>query len=193
MNELQKRFPNCKAALQWWTNINYTNRLNINGNKYLKEYIIQNNPTFKISNRCCQYAKKNVSHKIISDNNYDLNIIGIRKSEGGARAVAFKSCFDEHDDCDNYRPLFWYNNQDKEDYSKAYGVTYSKCYGEYGLKRTGCAGCPFGRDFEFELDVINKYEPKLYKAVNYIFGDSYEYTRKYREFRKKMEEKYTKK
>ena len=63
----------------------------------------------------------------------------------------------------------------------------------YGLSRTGCAGCPFGRDFEFELEVIKHYEPKLYKAVNYIFGDSYEYTRKYREFRKKMEENNTKK
>ena len=45
-----------------------------------------------------------------------------------------------------------------------------------------CAGCPFGRDFEFELEVIEKYEPKLYRAVNNIFGDSYAYTRKYREF-----------
>lgn len=65
----------------------------------------------------------------------------------------------------------------------------SKCYTEYGLKRTGCAGCPFGRDFEYELEVIQKYEPKLYKAVNNIFGDSYEYTRKYREFVKKMNKK----
>ena len=67
-------------------------------------------------------------------------------------------------------------------------ITHSKCYTEYGLKRTGCAGCPFGRDFEQELDVIANYEPKLYKAVNNIFGDSYEYTRKYREFVKRMEE-----
>ena len=29
----------------------------------------------------------------------------------------------------------------------------------------------------------------MYKAVNYIFGDSYEYTRKYREFVNKMNKK----
>lgn len=32
-----------------------------------------------------------------------------------------------------------------------------------------------------------------YKAVNNIFGDSYEYTKKYREFRKKMEQENKKK
>ena len=45
------------------------------------------------------------------------------------------------------------------------------------------------RDFEYELEVIRKYEPKLFKAVNHIFGESYEYTRKYREFCKQMKEK----
>ena len=57
------------------------------------------------------------------------------------------------------------------------------------MKRSGCAGCPYGRDFEEELKIIEKYEPKLFKAVNNIFGDSYEYTRKYREFFKIKSEK----
>ena len=64
-----------------------------------------------------------------------------------------------------------------------------KCYTEYGLKRTGCCGCPYGRDFEDELKIIQEYEPKLYKAVKNIFKDSYKYTRKYMEFRKTMENK----
>ena len=61
------------------------------------------------------------------------------------------------------------------------------------MARTGCAGCPFGRDFEFELEIMGKYEPKLFRAVNIIFGSSYEYTRKYREFYKKKEEELKKK
>lgn len=56
-------------------------------------------------------------------------------------------------------------------------------------KRTGCAGCPFGKDFENELKIIEEYEPKLYKAVNNIFGESYEYTRKFLEFRKELSQK----
>ena len=47
-----------------------------------------------------------------------------------------------------------------------------------------CAGCPFGRDFEFELDVIKMHEPKLYKAVINIFKESYEYSQKFKQFRK---------
>ena len=38
---------------------------------------------------------------------------------------------------------------------------------------------------EQEIDVLKEFEPNLYKAVNVIFGDSYEYTRKYREYVKK--------
>lgn len=192
--ELIDEYPKCKSALKWWCEEKGSNsKFNITQNKWLKEFIIENHPTFKISNICCKYAKKDVSHKLLSDFGYDLNIVGVRKAEGGARSAAYKSCFDENgkSKCgtyDNYRPLFWYKNSDKEDYENHYGIVHSKCYTKYGLERTGCAGCPFGRDFEFELEVIQKYEPKLYKAVNNIFGNSYEYTRKYREFYKQKEE-----
>lgn len=188
-DDLYREYPKCKVALQWWCNCNISNRFNIAQNKYLKEFIVANPPTFKISNKCCKYAKKDVIHKLIKDNKYDLEVNGVRKAEGGIRSTAYKSCFDEADECDNYRPLFWYVNDDKADYENNYGVTHSKCYTEYGLKRTGCAGCPFGRDFEQELSVIEHYEPKLYKAVNNIFGDSYEYTRKYKAFREEMKAK----
>ena len=144
--------------------------------------MIANPPTFKISCKCCQYGKKNLMHKAIAENGYELEITGVRRAEGGIRDVAYKSCFDNNGDHDRYRPLFWYTNADKEQYEEYYGVEHSKCYTEYGLKRTGCAGCPFGKDFEFELEVIEKYEPKLFKAVNNIFGDSYDYTRRYKEF-----------
>lgn len=86
--------------------------------------------------------------------------------------------------------MFWYKDSDKSEYEEKCGVTHSKCYTEYGLKRTGCAGCPFGREFEQELEIIKKYEPKLFKAVNNIFGDSYKYTRKYKKFCEEMNEKY---
>ena len=187
-DEKKQDWVGCKGAIMWWCNANKSNQFNINHNKYLKEFMVQNPPQFKISSKCCKYAKKDVAHKLISDGEYDLNIYGVRKAEGGIRSTAYKSCFDESDGCDNYRPLFWYKDSDKKDYEDAFDIVHSKCYTEYGLPRTGCAGCPFGRDFEFELEVIKKYEPKLYVAINNIFRESYEYTRKYREFRKKMEE-----
>lgn len=186
-DELYRDYPKCKSALRWWCNCYDSDSLNIRNNKWLKEFLIDSPPDFPISDLCCQYTKKDVLHKILKEGKYDLNIAGLRKSEGGVRALAYKNCFDEKlDECDNYRPIFWYSDSDKKDYEEHYDVIHSKCYSEYGLKRTGCAGCPFGRNFENELEVIEKYEPKLYKAVNNIFDKSYEYTRKYREFVKKM-------
>ena len=188
---LSKEYPNIVSAVKWWCNeykpLNST--FNIRRNKWLKEFMVENPPTFKISSVCCKYAKKDIIHKLIRENGYKLNISGIRKAEGGIRSSSYKNCFDENiDGCDNYRPLFWYTDSDKQEYEEYYEVIHSNCYSLYGLKRTGCAGCPFGGDFEFKLEVIEKHEPKLFKAVNFIFGDSYEYTRKYKEFYKMKNE-----
>lgn len=177
----------CKSALRWWCNAHKSRQYCIDNNKCLKEFIMNNPVEFKVSSACCDHAKKDVAHKLISEYKYDLNIHGVRKAEGGIRAGAYKSCFSERksgcSSCGDYRPIFWYTNFDKVTYEKYFNIIHSKCYTEYGLKRTGCAGCPYGREFEYELSVIKKYEPKLYKAVNNIFKDSYEYTRRYNELR----------
>lgn len=181
-DELYKEYPNCKSALEWWCNTKPSPSHNIKQNKLLKEFIIANPPNFLISQLCCKYAKKDLLHEKMKEG-YDLDISGVRKAEGGVRANAYKSCFDNKDNYDRFRPIFWFSDDDKLYYRKLYNVSNSKCYSQYRLKRTGCCGCPFGRDFEQELQIINKFEPKFYKAVNNIFKDSYEYTRKYREFK----------
>ena len=89
---------------------------------------------------------------------------------------------------DHFRPIFWLRDTDKEEYCRHYDVTHSRCYTEYGLVRTGCFGCPFGKRFEEELASIEQYEPKLLKAANAIFKDSYEYTRAYLRFREEMKQ-----
>lgn len=189
--ELCVEYPQIKSKLKWWCNMYDCDSFNIKNNKWLKEFMVVNPPTFNISHYCCRYAKKNVISKLLKENEYKLNISGVRKSEGGARARAYKSCFDDNgDECDNYRPLFWYNDNDRKDYEEQLNIVHSKCYTEYGLKRTGCAGCPFGREFEQELKIIEKHEPKLFKVVNKIFGDSYGYTRKYKSFCNDMDKEY---
>ena len=182
--ELIKEYPKCKSTLMWWCNsYDDTSRFNIKYNKLLKEFLIANPPNFPISNKCCKYAKKDLAHDKLKQG-YDLNITGVRKAEGGVRANAYKSCFDNTDKgYDNYRPIFWFKDEDKKAYNKLFNVTHSKCYSTYGLKRTGCCGCPYSRDCNFELKVLEEHEPKLYKAVNNVFKDSYEYTKKYYEFR----------
>ena len=178
--ELVKDYPNCKSALQWWCNSRKNNvLLGITRNKGLKEFMVNNNPKFNISNKCCKYAKKDLLKDLLKQG-YDLNISGIRKSEGGVRSTAYKTCFDTQDNYDNYRPIFWFTDNDKLEYRKLFNVNNSKCYTVYGLKRTGCVGCPFGKDYKEELEIVKKYEPKLYKAVTNLFKDSYEYLNKYK-------------
>lgn len=185
---LLRKYPKCKSALQWWCNENESDKFNIRNNKFLKEFMIANPPTFRISNKCCEGAKKDVSKDYAKRNDIELSLIGIRKAEGGSRS-SLTSCFaPKENSADEYRPLFWYLNADKKEYEEYFGVTHSRCYSEYGLDRTGCAGCPFGKDFEYELEIILKNEPKLYKAVCKIFKDSYEYTRAYRKFVKEKSE-----
>ncbi len=186
---LMERYPNCKTALAWWCNISRdTSMYTIDRASFLKEFMIQNPPTFKISNKCCEYAKKKASAEFQRNKGYDLCCIGVRRSEGGIR-VSHKTCFSEKDGTDQFRPIFWLRDIDKEEYCEHYGVTHSRCYTEYGLQRTGCFGCPFGKRFEEELLKIEKHEPKLLKAANSIFGQSYDYTRKYLAFREEMKKK----
>lgn len=188
-DELIKEYPKCKSALQWWCNDKGENSsFNISRNKLLKEFIIVNPPNFSISNKCCQYAKKDVGKNYNKINNTDLNVVGVRKSEGGVRATRYKSCFDKKDSTyDQYRPLFFFTDADKQEYKECFDVKYSDCYEVWGMKRTGCVGCPFGRKLNEELEIVQTYEPKLYKAVCNIFKDTYSYTEQYYKFRAEYE------
>lgn len=186
---LMQRYPNSKTALGWWCNISKgTQMYTIDRAPFLKEYMVNNPPQFKISNKCCDYAKKKASADFQKNKGYDLCCVGIRKLEGGIRA-SHKTCFSEKDGTDQFRPIFWFRDIDKEEYCFHYRVKHSKCYTEYGLIRTGCFGCPFGKRFEEELIEIERYEPKLLKAANMIFGEAYDYTRKYLAFRDEMKQK----
>lgn len=185
------KYPKCKTAIGWWTNHFESIQFNIDYNKYLKEFIIQNPPQFKISSKCCTYAKKKVGNRFNEKEGCDLTIIGVRKAEGGVRSSAYKNCFTNNDEklkASQYRPLFWYVDADEELYDKLFNIQHSDCYAKYGLKRTGCVGCPYGRNLEEELAIIEKYEPKLLKAVTNVFRDSYEYTRRFRGYVKQRKQ-----
>ena len=200
---LLERYPRCKTALQWWCGERYSDdegiqkisRFSIDRNRFLKQFIMANPPDFPISAKCCTYSKKKVARKFAKENDGDLDITGIRKAEGGIRSANYKTCFT---DCfsdwigknrSSFRPIFWYTNADKQDYEQMYNIQHSRCYTVYGMRRTGCVGCPFNKHIVDELAVIQQYEPKLYNAAVNIFGQSYEYTRRYREFVKMMKEK----
>lgn len=189
--ELIKEYPDIKSYIGWWCNIKLRGkdtRFCIARNKWLKEFLIANPPTFLISNKCCYHAKKYPAKRFMKNNNIQLEIIGVRRGEGGIRSTSYKNCFTNNNrEHDQYRPIFYYTNADKASYDETFNVTHSECYRKYGFTRTGCAGCPYNPNFEEDLKKIEQHEPKLYKAVNNIFADSYEYTRKYKKFVEDME------
>lgn len=144
--------------------------------EYIKEHDI------KISNKCCTYSKKAPLHEYIKANNIDLNITGERRAEGGIRATMHKSCFEENNSyfkIAKYMPLFFWTDEDKISYEIDNNIVHSECYTIYGMKRTGCVGCPYNRDLFKDLEIIKQYEPKLYKACLNIFGVSYDLSRRF--------------
>jgi 3'-phosphoadenosine 5'-phosphosulfate sulfotransferase (PAPS reductase)/FAD synthetase len=173
---------------RWWTNdFGGKSKYDIKNNYGLKEFLIENPPDFKISDYCCFGAKKHTAIKYEKDNDIILSLSGMRRAEGGAR-VSRQGCFNNatKSSIANYTPLWWLSDKDKQEYEQLFNIVHSDCYTVYGFKRTGCAGCPFNSKFETALKIIEKHEPKLFKAVNAIFGKSYEYTRKYRAFKRDM-------
>ena len=193
LDELLTEYSGIKEALRWWCNDyqstgHINSRFNINRNPWLKEFLIANPPPFKISNKCCTYAKKEVAHRFVSENSIDLNVIGVRQAEGGIRAVT-KTCFSEGEHSDTFRPIFWFSDEDKRYYDETFGIVHSDCYTKYGLTRTGCVGCPYALNFENNIEATRQNEPRLYKACFNVFGPSYDYTRAFLSFRREMNDK----
>lgn len=196
--ELKERYPKCESLINFLCCCNAAGeprpniQLVINSSKYMLDFIKENPPDFKISADCCTYCKKNLAHSV--QKGFDMIITGERRDEGGMRSVPRKDntalCFTETADGQyRLRPLYYVSDADKAWYKKEYGIRYSDAYEVYGLTRTGCCGCAISYKAEEDLAAIGKYESNVVKAAYNIFGKSYEYRRKYNEYKKRrMEE-----
>ena len=174
-------FPQANDGLKWWHNIGTVHIWNIDYYKHLKQFLIAYPPQLSISDKCCYYAKKLPAKHFVRDNNIDLQIIGTRKAEGGIRSVG-SACFSNGKDYDTLRPVFWFNDYDKREYQRMFHIQHSDCYSVYGLKRTGCAGCPFNRYLFTEQQLLIGHEDGLLRAAHNVFTQVYEYTKLYRSF-----------
>ena len=191
MRELTQRYPRSQSLIGFLSGydkegIMFPNKqFTINASKYMYDFICTHPPDFKISAKCCDYCKKEPAHRIQKD--YEMIITGERMSEGGPRAAG--TCFNECKDGKfKLRPLFYVNSADKQWYKEYYGIKYSDAYEVYGLTRTGCCGCPISYKAVDDLELIRPYEPNVVKAAWSIFGKSYEYRKKYNEYKAKRRE-----
>lgn len=191
--ELKERYPKCESLINFLCCCNSEGeprpniQLVINSSKYMRDFIGEYPPDFKISARCCDFCKKEVAHSVQKD--FEMIITGERRDEGGMRSVPRKDntalCFTEMSTGQyRLRPLYYVSDRDKEWYKKYYGIKYSDAYEIYGLTRTGCCGCPISYKAVDDLERIRPYEPNVVKAAWNIFGKSYEYRKKYNEYKK---------
>ena len=190
--ELKERYPKCESLINFICCCNAQGeprpniQLVINSSKYMRDFIEEYPPDFKISAKCCDYCKKQVAHNV--QKNYEMIITGERRDEGGMRSVPRKDnttlCFTETAS-GQYRlkPLYYVSDKDKAWYKEEFGIKYSDAYEVYGLKRTGCCGCPISYRAVDDLEMIGKYEPNVAKAAWNIFGKSYLYRQKYNEYK----------
>ena len=190
--ELSERYPKCESLINFLCCCNRAGeprpniQLVINSSKYMRDFIAEYPPDFKISAKCCDYCKKHVAHVV--QKGYDMIITGERRDEGGMRSVPRKDntslCFTETSSGQyRLRPLYYVSDKDKAWYKAEYGIRYSDAYEVYGLTRTGCCGCPISYKAAEDLELIGQYEPKIKKAAWNIFGDSYRYRQKYNEYK----------
>lgn len=190
--ELSERYPKCESLINFLCCCNRAGeprpniQLVINSSKYMRDFIAEYPPDFKISAKCCDYCKKHVAHVV--QKGYDMIITGERRDEGGMRSVPRKDntslCFTETSSGQyRLRPLYYVSDKDKAWYKAEYGIRYSDAYEVYGLTRTGCCGCAISYKAAEDLELIGQYEPKIKKAAWNIFGDSYRYRQKYNEYK----------
>lgn len=190
--ELKERYPGCETTINFLCCCNSAGeprpdiQLVINSSKYMRDFIGEYPPDFQISAQCCDYCKKQVAHSVQKD--YEMIITGERRDEGGMRSVPRKDntalCFTEMSSGQyRLRPLYYVSDTDKAWYKEYYDIRYSDAYEVYGLTRTGCCGCPISYKAVDDLELIRPYEPNVVKAAWNIFGKSYEYRKKYNDYK----------
>lgn len=190
--ELKERYPHCESVINFLCCCNAAGeprpdiQLVINSSKYMRDFISEYPPDFKISAKCCDYCKKQIAHSV--QKNFDMVITGERRDEGGMRSVPRKDnttlCFTETAEGKwRFRPLYYVSDADKAWYKEYYGIRYSDAYEVYGLTRTVCCGCPISYKAVDDLEKIKPYEPVVVKAAWNIFGKSYEYRMKYNKYK----------
>lgn len=195
--ELKARYPGCESLLNFLCCCNAAGeprpniQLVINSSKYMREFIAEHPPDFRISAKCCDICKKHPAHAI--QKGYEMVITGERRDEGGMRSVPRKDntalCFTETSSGQyRLRPLYYVSDADKAWYKQYYGVRYSDAYEVYGLTRTGCCGCPISYKAIEDLELIEPYEPNVVKAAWAVFGASYRYRQRYVEYKRRRME-----
>lgn len=135
----------------------------------------------KVSNECCNYLKKYPSRDWQIEHDYKGTLTGERRDEGGVRELAAKRreksgdrlCLRFRDGKPLMSPIIDWSDEDVNEYIKQYNIPLSDAYTKFNMIRTGCIGCPFSQDLEFNLKLLYDHDRPRYKAIMFYLKDVY--------------------
>lgn len=119
----------------------------------------------RVSNKCCLYNKK-LPMKQYGKRTGKKAIMGVRQAESQTRKAKYNTCLKADGD---FNPIYDFSDVLMDGIYEAYGLEIPKCY--IYLPRTGCAGCPYGRNIETELSLLPELQRQA--AIKY-FRESYD-------------------
>lgn len=142
-----------------------------------------------ISDKCCIKMKEEPLHNWAKINNKPYSFVGLRRDEGGRRSSA-KCLVFKGNKLYNVQPLAVINNEFEEWFIKEYNVDICDIYKPpYNFTRTGCKGCPFSKNLERDLEIMEEFFPNERKQCEIIWEPIYkEYRRIGYRLKKESEE-----
>ena len=126
----------------------------------------------KISNKCCYWNKEYPLRKYAKEHG-KKPIIGVRQSESITRKSKYNTCLHGNG---SFTPIYDFTDELIDLIYRVYGIDIPNCYNY--LQRTGCAGCPYGRNTEVELSLIpdgqRKHTIEFFRESYDVLGVDYE-------------------
>lgn len=127
-----------------------------------------------ISDKCCYEMKEKPLALWQKNMGRQIAIIGVRRAEGGRRKTAVCLAFDK-DKLKAFQPLAPVSNEFEDYMIKKYDIKLPEVYyPPFNFDRTGCKGCPFNIQIQYELDTMEKLLPQERKQCEIIWKPVYD-------------------
>lgn len=129
--------------------------------------------TLRVSDKCCFNLKEEPLKAWANKNNKIHAIIGVMQDEGGRRTRS--GCFTVRGKKITFKPLSIATKAWENWVIDTYNIRICDIYKPpYNFERTGCKGCPFAINIQYELDTLEKYFPAERKQCEMIWKPVYD-------------------
>lgn len=162
-DEMIERYQRGSRSYNTMCAVTGENRVKFKLNNTARELLLSGK-LHKVSNKCCKFTKKQPLHDYEKRTGLK-GITGMRGAEGILRQEKVQTCLDKKG---KFSPLFDVSDDMIRAIEKKYNIDVPKIYEH--ISRTGCFGCPYGKDCEKELALLGENQRKF--AIKY-FGESY--------------------